>query len=443
MQVARVVHLWGSTIVPDFIGDGSMRKKQKQLKKRNSNTTHNTSVEHAVNLIKLEQFKEAIACLRRSLEINPDQFLASAYLARALERSGQRNEALAIYLQVNDQYGFSVEVGWNIAGTLRDLGRIDEAIPWFRKACEQAPNNQLLNDDYTLARLSTGDLTCKWDRRTGIHREQLKADIPTWTREPLNGRAILLWADQGYGDNIQFIRYANVVKELGGTSAIYCLPEQSKILSTSLGVHHILSHGTTAKISYQASLVDMPSILGETPDTITAIVPYIMPDISTVAYWRERLTTHGIKIGVAWQGNPKHTKDMYRSFPLNKFERISRLTGVTLYSLQKGFGSEQLATATFPVVDLGPEINDFMDTAAIMANLDLMIVPDTAVAHLSGALARPTWTLLQHVADWRWFHDRTDSPWYPTMRLFRQPKWNDWDSVFREVEVELRKIISG
>jgi hypothetical protein len=190
--------------------------------------------------------------------------------------------------------------------------------------------------------------------------------------------------------------------------------------------------------------MDLPCILRTTADSVPSTVPYIHPDLSLVQRWNHRLQTiAGFRVGIHWQGNPSYHLDRRRSVGLIHFETLSRLKGVRLISLQKGFGTEQMADVAhrFEVLALGPDVDAsagaFMDTAAILRHLDLVVTSDSALAHLAGALGAPTWLLLPHVADWRWLDDHEDCPWYPTMRLFRQRHPGNWDEVFQRIAAAL------
>jgi hypothetical protein len=194
-----------------------------------------------------------------------------------------------------------------------------------------------------------------------------------------------------------------------------------------------------------AALMSLPRIFGTTLETIPADIPYLAADPALATQWRDELGRFdGFKIGIAWQGNPDHKKDRQRSFRLARFELLAGIPGLKLFSLQKGLGTEQLEelSGRFAVTDLGGRLDDFMDTAAVVQHLDLVITPDTSLAHLAGALGVPVWVAIPFAADWRWLLDREDTPWYPTMRLFRQRRWGDWDDVFSRMAQELPRMLT-
>jgi hypothetical protein len=260
---------------------------------------------------------------------------------------------------------------------------------------------------------------------------------PCWDGSPLEGRTILLHDHQGLGDMLQFIRYAPMVAERGGRVVVACSRPLDRILRTCAGVADaFVRFQDTPPYDVQRVLMSLPDLFGTTLETIPATIPYLAPDPADAARWGEIIgADEGFKIGVSWQGNPGHNKDRERSFPLALYEGLARIPGVRLYSLQKGHGVEQIAAlrGRFPIVDLGSKATDLLDTAAAIANLDLVIAPDTALAHLAGALGAPVWVALPFAPDWRWMLEREDSPWYPTMRLFRQSTWGDWTEVFDRI----------
>jgi hypothetical protein len=209
-------------------------------------------------------------------------------------------------------------------------------------------------------------------------------------------------------------------------------------------VAEVVTEGSLVQdFAYYAPLLSMPWIFGTMLETIPLDVPYLAADAERITRWRNELSAEGFKIGVVWQGNPGHTKDRERSFPLQKLEAVARVPGVRLYSLQKNFGLEQLdrIAGRFSLDDLGPRLEDLVDTAAAMASLDLVISADSSPAHLAGALGVPVWVALPFTADWRWMSGRSDSPWYPSLRLFRQRDFGDWDGVFAEMALALRPFV--
>jgi hypothetical protein len=267
---------------------------------------------------------------------------------------------------------------------------------------------------------------------------------PRWTgREALAGRSIVLWAERGLGDTLQFSRYVNVVRTLEANVLLQVQPALKRFMQDQFPGVPVIAAGDSAEIpDFHCPLVSLPGALGTTLNTIPTDVPYLRADAAAAARWRERLPRQApLMIGIAWQGNPDAERNWARgrSIPLQAFESLARLPQVQLVSLQNGVGKEQLLSVAFRerVLSLGDDVDAgpdaFIDTAAVIAGLDLVVSCDTSVAHLAGALGVPVWLALHFTSEWRWFLGRADSPWYPTMRIFRQQRPDDWAGVFREI----------
>ena len=263
---------------------------------------------------------------------------------------------------------------------------------------------------------------------------------PRWDGSALAGNTIFLHAEQGLGDSIQFCRYAALVKDRGGTTILECQADLKELLQGF--ADQVIAHGEPLpRFDCHCPLLSLPGIFRTSPATIPAQVPYLRARSDFQRKWaRELEALGGVKIGIAWQGNPQHDRDRHRSVPLRAFEPLAQVPGVSLLSLQKGPGSEQLREVkdVWPIVDLGDRLHSFLDTAGVMAQLDLIVTIDSAVAHLAGALGVPVWVLLPRIPDWRWLLERVDSPWYPTMRLFRQQHSGAWADVFQRVVAALK-----
>jgi hypothetical protein len=304
-----------------------------------------------------------------------------------------------------------------------------------------------------IARLQAGDFAGGWEdyewRWQCPELSARRLTQPLWDGSPLEGKAILLHAEQGLGDTLQFIRYAPRVKNRGGRVIVACQRSLIPLLRGCQGIDEIVGLGDPpSAFEVHAPLMSLPRIFNTTLDNVPADVPYIEPDARLVDYWRGELKSiGGFKVGVAWQGSPEFRFDRLRSVPLVNFAPVADLPGVTLISLQKGYGSDQIsAIADRPnVLDWSSRLDEtsgpFLDTAAVMRSLDLMITSDTATAHLAGAIGVPVWVAIPFSPDWRWLRDRDDNPWYPTMRLFRQQRRGDWEHVFRRMATALAQQI--
>ncbi len=403
------------------------------------------------SLSSLKRPEEAERALRRALEMEPGYAQAHNNLGNALQAQGRFDEALDCYHCALDFKPDYFEVYDHVGLVLQCQGRLEEAADWFTRALERAPENGAIHMNYALTCLQRGEFARGWQEYEWRFRCRehpiLAQGMPLWDGSPLDGRRILLWAEQGLGDTIQFIRYAPAVAQRGGFVVVSCPRPLVGILATCPGVTEVVPEGTTqTEFACHAPLMSLPRIFGTTLESIPSGVPYLSADGRLARLCGEEPGTFvGFKIGIAWQGNPDHKKDRLRSFHSARFEPLAGVPGVRLFSLQKGPGSEQLkeASCRFPVTDLGSNVEDFMDTAAVLKNLDLVITPDTSLAHLAGALGVPVWVTIPFASDWRWLMDREDTPWYPTMRLFRQRRWGDWDEVFGRIVREIREVVEA
>ena len=259
------------------------------------------------------------------------------------------------------------------------------------------------------------------------------------------GLTILIYVEQGVGDAIQFIRYVPLVTQACDKVIIECHRDLSALFQNIEGVKQVMVQGEPLpNFDIQCPLLSLPSVFNTTLKNIPSRVPYISLDSVLVQKWKDRVQHDDskLRIGLVWSGSPKYKNDRNRSCSLADFAPFSKFADITFYSLQKGKASEQAKNPPegMKLIDCSEDLNDFTDTAALIENLDLVISVDTAVAHLAGAIGNPVWTLLPFAPDWRWMLNREDSPWYPTMRLFRQPSPRDWESVIDSILRELYKF---
>ena len=396
----------------------------------------------------------AIAAYRRAIQIKPDSPDAYTNLGSALKDLGNPEEAIALHreaIRLRPDYAGAYN---NLGLALQDLGLLAEARNAWRKAIELKPDFAEPHANLSLFLLLKGELAegwaeYEWRLRTRTAAPfQARLPQPRWDGSDPRGRTILVHAEQGAGDTIQFIRYASLLAELGARVIVACPVELKPLVRTVAGVREVVS-GTEALPAFDVHvpLLSLPLAFKTTMETIPDRVPYLAADPSRVAEWRERLVQYGegLRVGLAWGGNPANTEDRNRSILLAALAPLAEVKDVVYYSLQKGKAAGQAKNPPvgMTLADLTEELKDFGDTAALMANLDLIITVETVVAHLAGALARPVWTLLPFVPAWRWLLDREDSPWYPTMRLFRQKRRGDWTTVVERVAGELNRRVQG
>ena len=404
-------------------------------------------VHHNLGLAFRDQGKldEAVACYRRALELKPDHPKVLSSLGGALDNQGRPDEAVACYRRALELKPDFAAAHNNLGNALKHQGNLEEAAACYRRALELKPDYADAHLNQSLCSLLTGDFQrgwaeyrWRWDIKQCPRRDFSQA---LWDAQSLAGRTILLHAEQGLGDTIQFVRYAPLVKQAGAKVLVECQRPLVRLLTNCRGVDALIARGDDLpRFDLHAPLLSLPGIFHTSLETIPAAAAYLFADRESIKRWQGELRPiRAFKIGIAWRGSPTHPYDHARSIPLSRFEPLARLPGVHLVSLQKGAGAEELQETRdrFPMTEVGSRLDDFMDTAAVLANLDLVITCDSAVAHLAGSLGRPVWVALPFVPDWRWLLDRNDSPWYPTMRLFRQDRRGDWQGVFQRIEVAL------
>jgi tetratricopeptide (TPR) repeat protein len=396
------------------------------------------------------QLDGAIGAYQKALQIDPQHAKAYYNMGNAFKDRAQIDEAITAYqkaLQLNPGYADACS---NLGSALQEKGEIDEAITAYQKTLKIDPNLAIAHVNMSLMLLLSGNFEQGWKEyewRTKLKdfpRRQLSQ--PMWDGSDITGKTILLHAEQGYGDTMQFIRYAPLVAQRGAKVIIECLRELTSLLRNVEGVHQVIGRGEALPaFDLHCPLLSLPLVFDTTLESIPANIPYLSADPLFKEKWRDKVHADRLqyKIGLVWSGNPQHINEQKRSCSLDIFAPLSRLDNTTFYSLQKGEAAEQAKNPPqgMKLIDYTEDIPDFSDTAAFIENLDLVISVDTAAAHLAGALGKPVWTLLPFVPDWRWLLNRDDSPWYPTMRLFRQPSLGDWESVIEKVSAELQEFM--
>jgi tetratricopeptide (TPR) repeat protein len=400
-------------------------------------------VEHGRGLVHAArgQWVEAVRCHERALELCPEYIDAACDLGKSLLEVDRIDDAINCFERGLTRSPDLAEL-WNNLGCARvRLGELERAVDCYDRAIALRPDftECRVNRSHALLQLgeyAQGFAEYEWRwRDTELARRMTR---PLWDGSPLEGRTILLVAEQGLGDTLQFIRYAGLLKAQGARVIATCPKPLLSLLETCPGVDQLVPSGELPPdYDVFAPLLSLPWILGTTLETVPAPIPYLHPRPDLLESWGRELRPLGrLLVGVAWQGSAAYGHDRLRSFRLAQLEPLARLPDVTLVSLQKGPGAEQVRelAGKFPIVDLTDRIDrdtgPFLDTAAIIKNLDLVISCDSAVAHLAGALGATVWLAHTHVCDWRWLLGRDDSPWYPTARLFRQHSLGDWQGVF-------------
>ncbi len=382
---------------------------------------------------------------------------------------GKFDNAIDLFTRAHRLQPNLAEPLFNIGMSQFLMGKTDEAIVHYERALELRSDYPELRRNLGYALLCRGD----YDRGWQEHEWRLKCDQyidsginrTFWTGDDLAGRRILLHAEQGFGDALQFIRFVPQVKARGGQVVVRCATRLLRVIARCAGVDMAVDGSSyEPPCDIDAPLMSLPALFRTTLDTLPARVPYLAIDRAHVDHWRNELAQaiaadhaahpadHGpaeaggparpFLIGIAWQGNPAQRTDQWRSFPLAQLVPLAALPRVRLVNLQTDHGLDQVAplAGRMSLIELtGRRGRDFMETAAILSHLDLVITADTAIAHLAGGLGLRVWVARCAIGDWRWLHGRDDSPWYPTMRLFRQTTLGDWDGVFQRMAQELER----
>jgi tetratricopeptide (TPR) repeat protein len=427
-------------------------------------------------LSKSNRITEAIACYRRALSLNPDSATAQHGLGNALAEKkdwAQARECFQRALDLNpasaeihnslgnlhysqkdmnaaaEHYHRAMELDSsyarahiNLGNALLALGKHEQARVLYQRglALDTASPGALYN--LALSQLRDGEFLGGWRNYESrwqfeeLHLRRRNFRAPLWRGEPLAGKTILLHAEQGLGDTLQFARFAPLVTSRGGRVILEVQPPLVRLLQQLPGIEKVIARGASLPtFDYHCPLMSLPLAFGTTVETIPSAEGYLKAEASEIAAGLKNQ-----RIGITWSGNPRHKGDANRSMPLEAFVPLADLPGYTLISLQKGAGIEQLAPLKerLPLHDSASMHADMAETAALIATLDLVLTVDTSIAHLAGAMAKPAWVMLPWVADWRWMEQRADSPWYKSARLFRQSSAGNWASVVDQIVTALQ-----
>jgi len=402
-------------------------------------------------LRELGQVDAAVDALRRAVAAAPENAPAHSNLGNALLEQDRGDEAEVAFRRAIALNPELPEPYSGLGFALSNARRYEEAIAACDRAIALRPDFAEAHWNQGFAYLLAGDFARGWEKYEWRKRHPRYAaaypslPAPSWEGEELGGRTLLIHAEQGLGDSIQFIRYAEILAARGAKIIVACDKALISLFQRVAGVAQAVDKdGTLPPFDLWIDQMSLPRVTRTRLDTIPAPASYITAEPGRVAAWRQELPA-GIKVGLVWAGNPQHSNDRRRSMPIDTVRPLVDVSGLAFVSLQVGARSrevERLAPA--PILDASPRLTSFMETAAVVANLDLVIAVDTAVAHLAGAMGRPVWTLLPYDPDWRWVLSHPDdNPWYPSMRLFRQPTAGAWTAVVDRVGPELRRLAAG
>jgi tetratricopeptide (TPR) repeat protein len=405
----------------------------------------------------IPHFKQALALRPGYTEARNNLADTLNNLGDALSKEDKLDQAIECFQEAAQVKPRFAGAWYNLGNTYLLVAQFELAIRSYEQALEIDPTFALAHWNCAFVRLLCGDFEKGWPeyesrwQLEGVVRRDFQQ--PLWDGSDLHGQTILLHAEQGLGDTIHFVRYAALAKQRGGDVIVQCQPELLPLLAGVPGIDRLIDRDAPLPdFDVRAELLSLPGILHTELATIPAEIPYLQAEQRLVEKWRDLLaplrTKARLLVGIAWQGRPTHSRDRQRSIPLATFGRLADVRGVQLVSLQHGSGSEQLRelggrfSVHVPSIGQDDPAAAFLDSAAIIQNMDVIVSVDTVFVHLAGALARPIWVPLSLIPDWRWLLGRDDSPWYPTMRLFRQTQRGKWDDVFIRIAEQLAKKIN-
>jgi Tfp pilus assembly protein PilF len=398
-------------------------------------------------LQKLKRLEAARKAFLRAAKLKPNWAEAENALGTVLQQLGRPEQAVAAYRRaIAHKPDFAASIN-NLGRSLRDLGKVEAAIAQYTKAIALDPCYAAAHWNRALLNLLSGRFAEGWEEQEwrwkveGFPSTPRHFAPPLWRGESIAGQTILLHAEQGFGDTFQFLRYVPLVAETGARIVLEVQPQLAPLAAALPGVTQLVVRGTPLPpFDWHAPLLSLPRAFATTLETIPATVPYLSADPALVGRWRARISRNDtLQVGLVWAGSPTHGNDRNRSVDLSLLAPLLEIPDTCFYSLQIG------ATRKLPagLVDLSAELDTFAESAAALTCLDLLISVDTSSAHLAGALGVPVWTLIPFAPDWRWLLEREDSPWYPSMHLFRQKKRGDWAGVVKRVARKLSLLATA
>jgi tetratricopeptide (TPR) repeat protein len=389
------------------------------------------------------RFREAAAAFTRSLELHPDDPDTTHSLGAALEKAGDVEGGIRVLQETIRKFPKFAKPHMSLGAVFEHQARYDQALESFENAIALQPNYPKARAARAGIWLRRGEYGRGWEEYEWRWRVEKfpgrppRPGPPVWDGSPLAGRAILLFAEQGLGDTIQFIRYAPMVAQRGGRVIVEAPKPLTRLLRTVDGVSDVVTPDQHPHYDVQLPILSLPRVMKTRVESIPANLPYVSAPPDVAQTWKDKIPDDGKKIGLCWAGGRSQP---HRSIPAELIAKM--IEGLPskprFYSLQKEHlpGESPLCG----IIDLMQDVQDFADTAALTAHMDLILSIDTSVAHLAGAMARPTWLMLARHCDWRWFDDREDSPWYPSVRLFRQEQIGDWTPVVARVRAALHAL---
>ena len=402
------------------------------------------------------QYDKSMIWYKKAIDLDPGHTKAHNNLGVACLRAGEPEQALKYIETAITQDSQYVDGYINYGEVLKEMGDYDRALAAYDKALSLSPEAVEARWNRAIILLTKGEFTEGWQEyewrwRRPTTRTRSFSHSTAWQGQDLSGKVLFVYEEQGLGDTMQFIRYLPMIHELGARVVLEVSPAMIRLVDTNRYYDRLLVGQKNVdtqpvdRFDFHVPLLSLPRILKTQIETIPDRIPYLTADPALCQIWKNRMAgENSFKVGLVWAGHPDHKNDARRSIHLRLFNALGNVEGVSFYSLQKDKHARWTDVDDLALFekDLGPEISDFADTAAIIANLDLLISVDTSVVHLAGAMGKPVWTLLPFAPDFRWLLDRKDSPWYPSMKLFRQPAPGQWGPVIELVLHELAEQVS-
>ncbi|MCP4330770.1 MAG: tetratricopeptide repeat protein [Alphaproteobacteria bacterium] len=393
----------------------------------------------------------ALKSYRKAQELEPEKITIINNLGVILRELGEIEESALCFENARKIAPQDVRILRNLAHSYRLCGRMDDALRHLDQAVAIDPDNAGARFSRATTLLMSGDYGRGWDEYEWCWQAEggkpRSLPQPRWDGLPDRAQTLLLYHDQGYGDTIQFSRFIAQARERMGRVIVECPERLAKLMRTVDGVDEVVTSTKNLSFDTHSPIISLGRLIDARLETVGTGVPYMRADTAQIQEWASRLREPGMRVGLVWAGNPRQPRDRVRSTELAALAPLGTVKSVSLYILQKepGPGRKDLQNPPpgLNLIDLGKDVGDFATTAALIHRLDLLITVDTVTAHLAGAIGCPVWTLLSREADWRWLVDRADSPWYPTMRLFRQEQFGDWSAVMEEVRSALEELARG
>jgi tetratricopeptide (TPR) repeat protein len=431
---------WVLIRAADCIRTGDLAQAESLLREVLRKKPQNPDALHLLGLVAhlLGKYQPAASLIEKAIEGRPSDSRMHSNCGEAYRRLGDLDRACLFIRRALELDPQNADAWCNHGSVCRELGLLDEAVSAYRHAISIQSDHSNAHYNLGLALLVTGNFSEGWQEyeyrwKAVSHLKPREYTQPLWKGQDLGQKIILVYHEQGHGDTLQFVRYLPQLTNLGAKVILECPPSFHRLFQCVPGIECRSFGSDINDFDYHIPLLSLPATFNTTMETIPHAVSYLWAQADDLSLWQERTSQDNstCRIGICWAGNPHHINDRNRSCRLSLFAPLAGIKGATFYSLQKDEAASQAKhpPAGMKIIDFTDRLKDWADTAALIQTLDLIVTVDTAIAHLAGALGRPVWMLVPFDPDWRWLLARCDSPWYPTMRLFRQPERRKWAAV--------------